>query len=78
MRVRQETYVEYQVRIVGHAVFESEADERDKNRLAAGTLLKLVDNMRAQLVDIELRRVDDHVSQVAQEIEPLAFRADRG
>src|SRR5438874_467361 len=78
MRVRQKTHIEYQVGIVRHSVLETETDARNKDRLAARAFLKLVNNVRAQFVDVELRGVDDHIRKVAQEIKPLAFRADRG
>src|SRR5947207_11261771 len=78
MRVRQKTHIEYQVGIVRHSVLETETDARNKDRLAAWAFLKLVNNVRAQFVDVELRGVDDHIRQVAQEIKTISFRADIG
>src|SRR4051812_41580759 len=69
MRIRQEAHIEYQIGVVGHSVLESKADARDQNGLIARAFLKLLDNVRTKLVDVELRCIDNYVSQVAQEIE---------
>src|SRR6185312_9208297 len=74
VRIRQKTNVKHQIGIAGHAILESEAHTRDKNAVSAGfPILKLFENVRAQLVDVELGGVDNHVSQVADEIELFAL-----
>src|SRR3984885_4121112 len=75
MRIGQEPHVEHQIGIVGHAVFESEADAGDENSLlcARGSVLKAVGQVRAQFVNVEFRGVDDEVSDRADGAQMAPF-----
>src|SRR5579862_6020090 len=64
MRVRQEAHVENQVRVRGNAVSKSEAHERHQQWPTPG-ILEAVNNELAQLMDVELRRVDNDVREAA-------------
>src|SRR5438270_13141121 len=77
MWIRQEAYIENQIGIVGHSVLESKAHTGNKNRLVRGSFLELLNDVPAKLVHIELRCIDDHIRQVAEEIEPPTLCADR-
>src|SRR5579864_7541158 len=53
MWIGQKADVEDQVGVVGHAILEAKTDARNQNALAAGSFLKLVEDVCAQLVDIK-------------------------
>src|SRR5581483_11827044 len=79
VRIRQKANIKYQVGIAGHAVLETEAYTGNENVVAAAfPILKLFQDMRSQFMDIELGGIDDHVSQIADEIELFALRTDGG
>src|ERR1700722_5016780 len=79
MRVRQKAHVEHQVGVVGHSVFESEADTGNKNcLLRTGCVLEAVGQVRAQLVDVELRGVDDQIGKGANGTQMTALGRQRG
>src|ERR1017187_4974315 len=75
VRVGQKAHVEHQVGLCRNAVLEAEADRRNGQVARARASLKLRQNVRAQLVYVELRRVQHHVGDVADGVEPLAFGA---
>ena len=54
MWIRQEANVEYQVGIVGNAIFEAEADARHQNGIVAGSFLEFLNDVRPQFMNIEL------------------------
>src|SRR5437868_13597018 len=75
MWIRKEADIEYQVGILGHSVFEPKADARHEDVLVRGRLLfKLINDMRAQLVDIEFRRVNHQVGNCPNRLQMAAFR----
>src|SRR5690348_9871196 len=77
VRVRQKTNIEYQIGIAGHAVLEAEAHAGNENAVAAAfPILKLFEDVGAQLVDVELGCINDDVGQIADEIELFALRTN--
>src|SRR5215469_2264599 len=64
MRIRQETHVKDEVRLRWDSVAEAKADQRNEHG-AASRLLEAVHNKLAQLVHVELCRVDNHVGKAA-------------
>src|SRR5437763_1468411 len=77
MRIRQEADVEDQVSVVRDAVLESEAHARNQNVPALFLLLKQLDYVRAQLVNIESRSVNDKVGHGANVPKMTALRCER-
>src|SRR5207249_1332911 len=75
--VGQKTNVEHQVCIVGDAVLESEAHERNQNVPALFLFLKQLDDVRTQLVYVELRGVNDQVGHGADVAQMAAFGGER-
>src|ERR1700722_14403762 len=78
MRSKQEADVEEQGRIFRNDVAEAEADTGDQNALLCGLLLESFVDVRAQLVHIELRRVDDKIGKAPNRAEMAAFFLERG
>src|SRR5579871_540260 len=75
VRIGQEAHIEEEIRILRHALAETEAHARDKNALFRGLFLKTLRDVGAQLVDVELRGVDDEVGEAADcaEVAALLF-----
>src|SRR5204863_4948311 len=61
VRVRKESHVEQQVEVIGQAVFESERDDRDEQRLFRAGDLEPPHDLGLQLVHGKLRRVERQV-----------------
>src|SRR5882762_3562082 len=79
MRVREKTHVEYQVRVVGHAVPVPETYARNEDRVMAARLVfEAIGQVRTQLVNVELRSVDHHVGERAQGSQVPPLRRERG
>ena len=77
MRIRQEADVKDQVSVVGHAMLEPKAHARNQNVAALFVLLKQLEYMRAQLVNIESRSVNDQVGHGANVPKMTALRCER-
>src|SRR5689334_4155273 len=77
MRIGQEAYVEQQVNVLRHPVLVAKTYTRDRDLVVRRIAAKLVDRMRAQLVHVELRRVDDEVRKVAYVEQCFTFGRDR-
>src|SRR5215472_8601104 len=64
MRVGKKANVKHQVGVIGHAVFESKAHTRDQDAaIVSRAVLKAVDKVGSKFMHVELRSVDDQVSQ---------------
>src|SRR5256885_1861403 len=75
MRIGKKPNIENQISIGGNAIAISEADDGDEHRALVGIPETLGDKV-AQLMDIELRRIDDHVSEFADGLHHVAFLAE--
>ena len=73
MRVRQEADIKNQVSVIGNTVPEHEADARNQNISALFFFLKQLVNVRAQLMNVELRSVDHQVSNGANGTQAAAL-----
>ena len=65
MRVGQEANIENKIGIFGNALAKSEADARDQNAFFCRLFVKALVDVRAQLVHVELRSVDDEIGEAA-------------
>lgn len=70
--VGEEAHVEDEVGIGGNAVFVAETDHGDEHRALVGIFEALGDEM-AELVDVELGGVDDHIGEFANGLHEVAF-----
>ena len=61
VRIWQEAHVKQQVSFLRHALLVAEADARNQNAFFRGLVLKPLRNVGAQLVDVELRSINDQV-----------------
>ena len=75
MRIRQKAHVEHQVRVGRNTIAKSEADNGNQQWPAAG-ILKSVNDELAQLVNVELRGVNDDVGE-ATDRAPCRWRSNR-
>src|SRR6185437_10699085 len=75
MRVRKKAHIENKIGVRGNAVTKPEAHERYQQWPAAG-ILKAIDNELAQLVHVELSRVDNDIRETADRSHAVALFAD--
>jgi len=79
MGIRQEADVEHQIGIFRHAVLEPEAHARNQHLLLrAGGVLELVGEVSAQFVDVELRGIDDKISEPTDSAQMAALGGEGG
>src|SRR5580698_1651547 len=72
--IGKEAYIENQVRVRRNAIFVAKADDGNEHRTLIGILKALGDEV-PQLVNVELRGVDDHVRKFADGLHKRAFVA---
>src|SRR5690242_20157257 len=77
MRIGQEAYIEHQVGVVGNAMLKTEADAGGQNVSALLLFVKQLDDVAAQFVNVELRRIDDQVGQAPNVAQMAAFGRER-
>src|SRR5580693_2455753 len=75
MRIGQKAYVEYQVGVGRNAITKSKAHNGNQQR-PPPRVLKPVNNELAQLVNVELGRVDDDVSQTSYGSHPSPLQTN--
>src|ERR1051325_6162617 len=77
VRIRQETHIKDQVRILGNALTEPEAHARNQQALLSRLFLETLRDERAKLMNIELRSIDDKVGELTDraEMPPLRFES---
>src|ERR1700685_140617 len=78
MRVGQKAHIENEVRIFGNSMAEAEAHARHQNIFIRRLLLETLVNVGAQFVDVELRGVNNEVSQSSYRAEMASFRLKGG
>src|SRR5215470_17817771 len=78
MRIRQKPDVEDQVGILRYSMFETKAYARYEYVLVRCLMFELFRYMRAQLVHVELRRVDHEISNGPDRPQMFAFLLQRG
>ena len=76
MRIGQEAHVEDHVGVERHAVLEAEAQAGDQQPLGLLLVAEALLDVRAQLMHVEVRGVDERVGNVADGIEQLALFDD--
>jgi len=77
VRVWQEAQIEYQVSMHGNTVLEAKRDETNDHRRSIGIATNVLGQLLSQLVNAEVRGVDDDVGARAESREPLALSRNR-
>src|SRR6266496_6495780 len=77
MGIWKKTNVEHQVRVVGDAVLESEAHERNQNVPALFLFLKQLDDVETQVMHVKFRSVNDQVGHGADVMQMAALSGER-
>ena len=76
MRIGQEAHIEDHIRIQRHAVLETKTKAGDKQTLGLLLVAEAGVNVGAELVDVEVRGVNERVGDVANGIEELTLFDD--
>src|SRR5579863_7143845 len=77
MRVGQKANVEDKIRILRDALTKSETNAGNQNALLRRLLLEALVDMRAQLVHVELRGIDDEIGEPADRTQMPTFLLER-